>query len=104
QGDVAHPGDADGVRQLRLIQAHQLAGRDGGRDRPVGDVIDAVRPQAGGIAEPALHLVGEDRGGDEVTAAGPDRLPDGEHRGEVVARVGRLFRQVRVVEVEVADE
>src|SRR5262249_34480667 len=68
------------------------------------DVVPAGLAQAGGVAQPALDLVGQDGGGDEVPAGGAGRLADGQHRGEVVAGVGRLQRQVGVVVVEVADE
>ena len=54
---------------LRRVELHQLAGRDGRGDRPVGDVIDAVLAEAGGVAEPALDFVGQHGRGDEVLAA-----------------------------------
>ena len=89
---------------LRGVELHQLAGGERRRDGAVGDVIDAVLAQAGGVAEPALDLVGQHRGGDHLLAGCLRRFADGKHRREVVAGMGRLQRQVGVVVVEVADE
>ncbi len=104
QRDVAHTGNPERMSRLRRIESHEFASGRRGRDGPVSDVIDALLAETRGVAETALDLVGQHRGGDEIRPGGVDRVADGEDGREVVARMGRLQRQVRIVEVEIADQ
>ena len=104
QRDVAHTGDADRVREFLCVQTHELTGGDGRGNGPIRDVIDAVFAEAGRVAEATLDFIGKYRSRDQVAAAGVHGFAHGQHRCEVVARVRRFLRKVRIVEVEVADE
>ena len=68
-------------------------------------MIEPLRPYRRLVREPAVHLVGDRKRGEELTSGGAGVLCRCEHGREVVARVARLAGgEVRVVEVEVADE
>ena len=67
-------------------------------------MVPAVRAQTGGVAKPALHLVGEQDRRDELAARGARSFSGRERGGDVVAGVRRFLREVGVVVIEVADE
>ena len=103
QGGAGRAGDPQRVDRLGVVEAQELGGGQGRRERAVGGVVPAPGADAGGVAEAALDLVGDRRRGDPGPAVGPGVLAGRHDRRPVVARVGRLEREVRVVAVEVAD-
>ena len=66
-------------------------------------MIPTARANAGGVAETALHFVGERDRGDQFAAIRADALRDRERGGDVIARVRRLFRKIGVVVIEIAN-
>ena len=96
-------GDPQGVDGLVVREPQQLGGGQGRGDRAVGGVVPASGADAGGVAEPALDLVGDRRRGDPGSAVGAGELAGRHHGRPVVAGVRRLQRQIRVVAIEVAD-
>ena len=66
-------------------------------------MIPTARPDAGRVAEAALHFIGERDRGDQIAAIRAHALGDGERRGNVVARVRRFFGKISVVVIEIAD-
>ena len=66
-------------------------------------MIPTARPDAGRVAEAALHFIGERDRSDQIAATGADALRDGERRGDVVTRVRRFFGKIGVVVIEIAD-
>ena len=68
-------------------------------------MIEALRTYRRYLGEAVLDLVGNRERGQERAAVGVRVFGGGEHRREVVARVAGLpWRQVGVVEVQVANE
>jgi hypothetical protein len=51
-----------------------------------------------------LQLIAQRDGRDDLVPAGAARLPDGEGRRDVIARVGWFAAEVCVIEIQVADE
>jgi hypothetical protein len=101
---VRHGGDALRVDEGGGVEAEQPSRPERRREGAVADVVPSLGADAPGVGQPALDLVGEDRGRDQVAAARARDLRRCQDRGPVVARVGRLLREVGVVEVEVADQ
>src|SRR5699024_3365853 len=82
---------------------HQRADAGGGRGTQVGDVVDLVFVQADALHQGDLDLVA---GGDapyQVVTATAGVLGHGQYGGDVVARVGVVGGQERVVEVQLPD-
>ncbi len=104
QRDVGRARQVERLRDFVGIEAQQLGRRRGRRERTVRDVIPSVLADRGGVAHPALDFVSKDRGRDQIAALGPGDLAHCEHGGEIVARMGRLERQIGVVVIEVAEE
>ena len=94
---------ADGLEDGLDVEAQQGADAGGGRGAEVGHVVDLVLVQADGLDQVHLDLVAGGDAADQVLAAGADVLGDGEDRRDVVARVGVVRGQERVVVVEFAD-
>jgi hypothetical protein len=84
------------------VQIKEPSGSRRGPDRKVVDVIPAVATQARGIAQRHGNLVGEGDRRDEVPRGAVPGLGQGEQRRDDIARMKRLEREVRVVEIEVA--
>ncbi len=66
-------------------------------------MIPATRPNAGGIAETALHFVGDRRRRDHLFSGRADALAHREHGRKIVARMRRFLREIGVVVIEVAN-
>ncbi len=81
----------------------QQCPQTGGHGRPqVGDVVDLVRVQGDPPGQVDLDLVGGGHGPHQVAAGAADVLGDGQQGRDVVAGVGVLGGQERVVEVQFA--
>ena len=98
-----HPRDIDGVTRFLGIKLHQFGRCQSSRESAIGRMIPAARPDAGRVAEAALHFIGERDRGDQIAAIRADALRDGERRGDVVARVRRFFGKISVVVIEIAN-
>ena len=103
-------GGGGGVQRLAYgledgldVQAQQRADAGGGGGAEVGDVVDLVLVQADGLDQVHLDLVAGGDGADQVGAVGAHVLGDGEDRRDVIARVGVVRGQERVVVVQFAD-
>ena len=101
---VRRHGQGDRLGGALRVQAEQARRAAGDRQRDVVDVVPAVGAQAGAVAERDADLVGDRDGVDQRGAAQPAPLRQGQQRGDDVAGVQRLQREVGVVEVEVANQ
>ena len=104
QGGAGDAGDVQGPAGAIEIEAHDAGRGGGGGEAAVGDVVPADLAKAGGVAEAALDLVGDDDRGDELAAVGITRFCDGQCGGNVVAGVCGLLGEIRVVVVQIADQ
>ena len=66
-------------------------------------MIPTARTNAGCIAQTALHFIGDRGRQNHLFPVGPEAFTDGQNRGEVIARMSRLFREIGVVVVEITD-
>src|SRR6185437_6321378 len=93
-------GLADRLEDCLDIQAQQGADAGGGGGAEVGYVVDLVLVQADGLDQVHLDLVAGGNAADQVLSARSDVLGHGEDRWDVIARVGVVRSQERVVVVE----
>src|SRR3954470_23099829 len=66
-------------------------------------MIPSARTNASRVAEAALHFVSKCDGCDHFASTSTHAFCNGKCGGNVVAGMRGLFRQVRVVEIEIAD-
>ena len=79
--------DGDGVGGLVGVQMQQLCGTGGNRDRQLQCMVEPVRHHRNRRREPALHLIRDGQGQQEVRASRRDAFRDRQHRAEVVRRM-----------------
>ncbi|BAS12953.1 hypothetical protein AHiyo8_12560 [Arthrobacter sp. Hiyo8] len=96
-------GLADGLEDCLDVQAQEGADAGGGGGAEVGYMVDLVLVQADGLDQVDLDFVAGGDAADQVLAARADVLGDGEDRRDVVARVGVVRGQERVVVIEFTD-
>jgi hypothetical protein len=84
-------------------QAEQCADPGGGGRAEMGDVVDLVLMQADALHEIDLDFIGRSQAAHEAGAGQPAMLRDGQHRRNVVAGMGIVCGQERVVEIQLAD-
>ena len=95
--------NVDGVSGLFRIELHQAGRRECSRKSAVGRMIPTARANAGGVAKATLHFVSKRDRGDQLATVRTYALRHRERGGDVIARVGRFFRKIGVVVIEIAD-
>src|SRR5205823_8371088 len=98
-----HTGDVNGVTRPLGIELDQLCSGERTRERAVSRMIPSAHTNARRVTKPALHLVSDRRGTDCLLAARADALRKRKDRGKIVARMRRLFGEIRVVIIEIAN-
>ncbi len=94
---------AEAVRAA--VEAEQLRRPGGSGHRQLQRVVEAAGHDRDLGAEPALDLVGDREGEQEVRTAGINVFGDREDRAEVVCRMAETpWRQIRVEQVGIADQ
>ena len=98
-----NPGDIDRVARPLRIEFHQLRARQCRRKRAISRMVPAARANTRRIAETALHFIRDCRRQNDLLARCADALGRREHSGKIVARMGRFFRQIGVVVIEITN-
>ena len=92
-----------GVSRFFRIKFHQARARERCGERAVRHMIPATRADTRGIAKSALHFVSKRDRGNQFAAACTHAFRRSQRRGNIIARMCRLFRQIRIVVIEIAD-
>ena len=105
QGHVVGRGGRDGVSGVFGVQPEQFRRPRGDRHRQLQCVIEPARHDGNLCAEPALDLVGDREGQQEIGSAGVDVLGYGQNRTEVVSGVAQAaHRQIGVEQIGIAHQ
>src|SRR5262249_43532154 len=99
----ATPAIFTGVSCFYRVEFHQMRTRQRGRERAVGHVIPAARANARRVAQATLHFVSKRDGCNQFASTGADALRNGDCSRNIVAGVRRLFREIGVVKIEIAN-
>ncbi len=67
-------------------------------------MVPAARTKRRGIAQATLDFIGQRHRFDDSLAGCVGDLADGENGCQVVRRMCRLFREICIIEVQVADQ
>ena len=100
---MAVDGEVDGLREFFRVEAHQLAGCQRHRREAERRHVPATGREIEGIDHPAVDLIGERDGGDQVGGARPFGFRHRKAGRDMVARMRRKRSDIDVVEVVIAE-
>ena len=96
--------DIEGMDHLVVREIHQLRHPERCRHQAVVDVVEAVGSKRRRVAEATLEFVGQNRCQNCLATGAVQRIRDRQHGAEVVRRMARFQREVRVVPIEIPDQ
>src|SRR5437762_13314942 len=90
------------MTHLCLAEAQDLAGGTGGADDAKHPLVPAQFSRYDLVGETAKNFIRQDNSRDDRTAITPERVCQGQGRGNHVARMPTTWREVGVVTIEIA--